>query len=122
MRNVYKNIRLMDLRYEIRDLVRSRNIEPAECVAVDWSDEYLGDALEDATKFQMASILNETLTKKLPLHEERVLRLRFWFDLDIKEIAKVIDLSQKRVRQIEAKAIRRLRELIFPLFQQEQGA
>lgn len=41
--------------------------------------------------------------------ERKVLYLRYWFDMTQKEIAVVFELSQARIHQIEARALRKMR-------------
>ena len=84
-------------------------------------DSHLGDFIEDkdATspeqhaasemlKTQLAEVL-DTLTDR----EENVLRLRFGLDADnprtLEEVGRVFGVTRERIRQIEAKALRKLR-------------
>ncbi len=61
------------------------------------------------------NVLHEDLEKalrKLPPREERVIRLRFGFDdgvpRTLEEVGQIMGVTRERIRQIEAKAIRRL--------------
>jgi len=81
----------------LRDLIEDRWIQP------------LADAMfESDVRKETAGAL-----KTLDPNEETVLRLRFGIGHDrehtLEEIAKQFDLSRERVRQIEAQALRRLR-------------
>lgn len=84
-------------------------------------DSHLGDFIEDAgatspedhasyelLKEQLESVL-DTLTDR----EENVLRLRFGLDdgrtRTLEEVGKVFGVTRERIRQIEAKALRKLR-------------
>jgi RNA polymerase primary sigma factor len=84
-------------------------------------DSHLGDFIEDADatspedhasyqllKEQLESVL-DTLTER----EENVLRLRFGLDdgrtRTLEEVGKVFGVTRERIRQIEAKALRKLR-------------
>ncbi|MFC6315034.1 RNA polymerase sigma factor RpoD [Lapidilactobacillus achengensis] len=84
-------------------------------------DSHLGDFIEDADatspedhasyellKEQLESVL-DTLTDR----EENVLRLRFGLDdgrtRTLEEVGKVFGVTRERIRQIEAKALRKLR-------------
>jgi RNA polymerase primary sigma factor len=81
----------------LRDLIEDRQLTP------------LGDAmLESEVRQETAGVL-----QTLRPNEERVLRLRFGIGCDhehtLGEIAQRFNLSRERVRQIEAGALRRLR-------------
>lgn len=65
-------------------------------------DEEIDDEMFEK-EFQR--ILKESLTER----ELAVIYLRFWEKLTLKESGKRINLSQERVRQIESKALRKLR-------------
>ena len=84
-------------------------------------DSHLGDFIEDRTvispseaamnlslKEKMAAVL-----RKLSPREERVLRMRFGFDdgnpRTLEEVGRVFAVTRERIRQIEAKALRKLR-------------
>jgi RNA polymerase primary sigma factor len=84
-------------------------------------DAHLGDFIEDkavvspseaamklSLKEKMASVL-----KKLSPREERIIRMRFGFEdgdpRTLKEVGQVFDVTRERIRQIEAKALRKLR-------------
>ena len=84
-------------------------------------DSHLGDFIEDDNapapseaasyallKEQLMEVLN-TLTER----EEKVLRLRFGLDdgraRTLEEVGKEFDVTRERIRQIEAKALRKLR-------------
>jgi len=82
----------------------------------------LGDVLEQMTipsaeKDVMASLLKDKLNlslEGLSVMEEKILRLRFGLDddtpLTLREIGLMLNLSRERIRQIEAQALRKLRE------------
>jgi RNA polymerase primary sigma factor len=84
-------------------------------------DSHLGDFIEDKTvvspseaamnlslKEKMASVL-----KKLSPREERIIRMRFGFEdgnqRTLEEVGQVFAVTRERIRQIEAKALRKLR-------------
>ena len=62
------------------------------------------DSLTDATK----EVLNG-----LTMREAKVLRMRFGIDMNtdhtLEEVGKQFDVTRERIRQIEAKALRKLR-------------
>ncbi|MDR1238750.1 MAG: RNA polymerase sigma factor RpoD [Treponema sp.] len=84
-------------------------------------DSLLGDFIEDKDVENPANLtaftlLQESLTKvlsSLPLREQEVLTMRFGLDdgysLTLEEVGLVFNVTRERIRQIEAKALRRLR-------------
>ncbi len=85
------------------------------------NDNTFGDFIEDKTStspFQAAlekdlKKLTRKLLSELTLREERVLRMRFGIDMNrdhtLEEVGEQFDVTRERVRQIEAKALRKLR-------------
>jgi RNA polymerase primary sigma factor len=84
-------------------------------------DSQLGDFVEDlntvapvdaATKQLLTELIDEVLNTLLP-REKRILQLRFGLDdgrsRTLEEVGKEYGVTRERIRQIEAKAIRRLR-------------
>ena len=63
--------------------------------------------------YQRLGTILELTSVKLPDREENVLRLRFGIDdgrtRTIEEVGKVFGVTRERIRQIEAKALRKLR-------------
>ena len=85
-------------------------------------DSHLGDFIPDenvpipveaATQTLLKEQLDEVLGT-LTEREERVLRLRFGFDdgkaRTLEEVGKEFNVTRERIRQIEAKALRKLRQ------------
>lgn len=87
----------------------------------DDEDSHLGDFIEDSTMqspIEMAT--SESLKEStrevlagLTAREAKVLRMRFGIDMNIdhtlEEVGKQFDVTRERIRQIEAKALRKLR-------------
>ena len=87
----------------------------------DEDDLHLGDFIEDATTVapidaaisaslrDLKDVLDDTLTP----HEAKVLRMRFGIEMNtehtLEEVGKQFDVTRERIRQIEAKALRKLR-------------
>lgn len=84
-------------------------------------DSHLGDFLEDtnielpldsATSESLRSATNNVLSG-LTAREAKVLRMRFGIDMNtdhtLEEVGKQFDVTRERIRQIEAKALRKLR-------------
>lgn len=81
------------------------------------NDHTLLNNCQDAIEIAENNILTEDINKVLQMlspREETVLRLRFGLDdgnpLALHEVAKIHGLSTARIRQIEQKALRRLRQ------------
>jgi RNA polymerase primary sigma factor len=84
-------------------------------------DSHLGDFIEDKesespVEYTTKSLLKEKLyeiLKDLSDREERVIRLRYGLDDNrprtLEEVGKEFDVTRERIRQIEAKAIKKLR-------------
>ena len=73
---------------------------------------------EELYRKEVSAFVKEILDV-LTTRESKVLRYRFGIDLDndfmLEEIANMYDLTRERIRQIEAKAIRKLRNPEFKL-------
>ena len=87
----------------------------------DEDGSYLGDFIEDKNAIlpidaAIQSNLRETTTRilsSLTPHEERVLRMRFGIGLNtdhtLEEVGQQFHVNRERIRQIEAKALRKLK-------------
>ncbi|MGW8272621.1 MAG: sigma-70 family RNA polymerase sigma factor [Thermodesulfovibrionales bacterium] len=77
------------------------------------SDETAVPPDDEAAKRQLTDGMI-TVLRTLPLREERVIRMRFGIGFDreytLEEVGKHLCLTRERVRQIEAKALRSLRQ------------
>jgi RNA polymerase primary sigma factor len=75
------------------------------------SDRTASDPLEILSKSQQASKINEIL-ESLSQKESKLLRLRFGIGINnsctLEEVGNLYDVTRERIRQIEAKAIRKL--------------
>lgn len=87
----------------------------------DDDDSHLGDFIEDtnsrspveaATTSSLREVTKEILDSLTP-REAKVLRMRFGIDMNtdhtLEEVGKQFDVTRERIRQIEAKALRKLR-------------
>jgi len=84
-------------------------------------DSHLGDFIEDqeveapadAAAFELLREQLEDVLHTLTLREQKVLRLRFGLDdgraRTLEEVGQVFGVTRERIRQIEAKALRKLR-------------
>jgi RNA polymerase primary sigma factor len=87
----------------------------------DEEDAHLGDFLEDKkSPGPQESVIQSDLSKQLhkvlcelALREEKVIRLRFGIrekrDHTLEEVGQKFEVTRERIRQIEAKALRKLR-------------
>ncbi len=87
----------------------------------DDEDSHLGDFIEDSNVMSPADVatfegLKEATTdvlESLTAREAKVLRMRFGIDMNtdhtLEEVGKQFDVTRERIRQIEAKALRKLR-------------
>ena len=87
----------------------------------DDEDSHLGDFIEDTnvespidntTNINLSETLRDVLAGLTP-REAKVLRMRFGIDMNtdhtLEEVGKQFDVTRERIRQIEAKALRKLR-------------
>ena len=87
----------------------------------DDDDSHLGDIIEDtkgisplySAAFSMLRDQIDTALQMLTRREEKVVRLRFGigdgFPRTLEEVGSIFNVTRERVRQIEAKALRKLR-------------
>ena len=88
----------------------------------DDDDAHLGDFIEDASTIapidaavnaSLRDVCKDVLDDTLTLREAKVLRMRFGIEMNtdhtLEEVGKQYDVTRERIRQIEAKALRKLR-------------
>ena len=88
----------------------------------DEDDLHLGDFIEDASAVapidavvnaSLRDVCKDVLDHTLTPREAKVLRMRFGIEMNtdhtLDEIGKQFDITRERIRQIEAKALRKLR-------------
>ena len=87
----------------------------------DDDDSHLGDFIEDsatlaptdAALFSSLRFITKDVLDKLTPREAKVLRMRFGIEMNtdhtLEEVGKQFDVTRERIRQIEAKALRKLR-------------
>ena len=107
---------------KVREILRvSQDPVSLETPIGEEEDSHLGDFIPDdealapadaASQSLLKQTLNETLHTLTP-REEKVLRLRFGLDdghpKTLEEVGEVFNVTRERIRQIEAKALRKLR-------------
>ncbi|MCY3887510.1 MAG: RNA polymerase sigma factor RpoD [Chloroflexi bacterium] len=113
----------MDIPSErVREIVKvSQEPVSLETPIGEEEDSHLGDFLEDATALAPADAASQQLLKEavegvlssLTLRERRVLQLRFGLEdgrsRTLEEVGREFGVTRERIRQIEAKALRKLR-------------
>jgi RNA polymerase primary sigma factor len=87
----------------------------------DDEDSHLGDFIEDqstlapaeAAMYSSLQFVTQEILDSLTPREAKVLRMRFGIEMNtdhtLEEVGKQFDVTRERIRQIEAKALRKLR-------------
>ena len=87
----------------------------------DDEDSHLGDFIEDLTTmapveaavYGSLQVATKDVLDSLTPREAKVLRMRFGIEMNtdhtLEEVGKQFDVTRERIRQIEAKALRKLR-------------
>src|SRR5210317_2314027 len=93
------------------DVMRLSTIESLNTLD-EVSPVIVNDCLEKVKRQELKEVMSTVLSSLTP-REERVLRLRFGINLNkdytLEEVGKIINVNRERVRQIEAKALRKLK-------------
>ena len=104
-----------------REIYRARDIEVPKPVREQLAnfDELLqqlgeqsGDRRHSPESHLLLQRSIEQALRRLNDREQRVVQLYYEFDLSLKEIARVLDITEARVCQINKLALRKLRELL----------
>ena len=124
----------MSMPKRMRSTLASRGVRPASTSRTvsdrlvlvvasigDDEDSHLGDFIEDTsiespieatTNLGLMETVRDVLAGLTP-REAKVLRMRFGIDMNtdhtLEEVGKQFDVTRERIRQIEAKALRKLR-------------
>ena len=108
MRRAFGDIAISDLPNPIRNLWYSRNEEPEDEEfdrLPDWMGQEPPDQAQERDLERVVAYLFTTITER----EASVLIQRYWLENTLEECGKQMNITRERVRQIEMKAIRKLR-------------
>jgi RNA polymerase sigma factor (sigma-70 family) len=109
MKRICKDQNLADLHPEIQSLWNTRKKEP-ETQVFNWGmDPWEPPDIEDMEEAQrLVAIGMENMLDR----QAAVLRMRFWGDMTLEQVAKAMNVSGERVRQLEGHGMRRMRQII----------
>ena len=89
------------------DVMRLSTIESYDTIN-DVSPVIVDNCLEELKRQNLKEVVTKILSTLTP-REERLLRLRFFYNKTLREIGLLFNVNSERVRQIEAKALRKLK-------------
>src|SRR5210317_2457546 len=89
------------------DVMRLSTIESYDTIN-DVSPVIVDNCLEECRRQNLKEVMSKVLST-LTHREERLLRLRFFYNKTLREIGEMFNVNSERVRQIEAKALRKLK-------------
>ena len=93
--------------YSKCDIMRLSTIESYDTIK-DVSPVIVDNCLEECRRQNLKEVLSKVLST-LTHREERLLRLRFFYNKTLREIGEMFNVNSERVRQIECKALRKLK-------------
>jgi len=99
---------LRDFPLEVGMLWRSRNDEPEQEV-FDRLPEWMRPQNEDRDTLIDLERVVPVVLGDMTRREQQVLWFRFWGDYSLRETGTFFDVTQERIRQIEVKALRKLK-------------
>lgn len=102
------DFRLSDYPQEVSRLWRSRDDEPTQEV-FERFPMWMNPPYEDRDTRIDLERLFPAILETLTMREQKLLWCRFWADYTLDETGMVFGVTKERIRQIEAKAIRKLK-------------
>lgn len=103
------------VRNSLTDFFRKKKDIPFDVLDQAWHN--IADTKESADKNREQQDLRSELQsalETLPPQEQEVLQLKFFGDLKTVEIARVLDMSEANVRQLQCRGLKRLRTNLTP--------
>lgn len=107
MRRALGDIAVSSLPSAIRTLWYTRHDEP-DAEEFESLPEWMQDAPEWPLRRDQERVVAYVLSTLME-REQAVLRFRIWRDYTLEEVAQVFGVTSERIRQIESKALRKLR-------------
>jgi len=108
MRRLIADKPILQYPSEVRSIwyTRNKELEPEVFERLPkWMAPEVGQGDVQSDMSRLVADAFETISPK----EAKVLRFRYWHDLTLDEIGQIFDLTRERIRQIEARALRKLR-------------
>src|SRR5210317_69081 len=96
--------RPLSSKYDVMRLSTNESLDTINEV----SPVIVDNCLEELKRQNLKEVVTKILSSLTP-REERVLRLRFFYNKTLREIGLLFNVNSERVRQIEAKALRKLK-------------
>jgi hypothetical protein len=107
-RRVSPEGRLADYHPDVGHIWRSRHNEPEQEV-FERLPKWMNPPYEDRDNTIDLKRLLPPILETLSIREQKLLWYRFWADYTLDETGEVFGLTRERIRQIEAKAVRKLK-------------
>lgn len=118
----WKTVMKNALEEKSRERVNLLRVYPYNLIPVingENDDSYLrtnaDEDYQEPKKYYSPGIMEEVMNEVLTERENKVLQMRYQWDMTLEEAGKECGVTRERIRQVEAKAIRKLR------FQQHKG-
>ncbi len=108
MRRLMVDKKMMDLPSIVRHIWYTKNVELEQQV-FDKLPKWMAPEDEKTDdRRDMNRLVSEAFETMSP-REIKILRLRYWHDLTLEEVGHIFEVTRERIRQIESKALRKLR-------------
>lgn len=108
MRRLMVDKKMMDLPSIVRHIWYTKNVELEQQVFDKLPKWMAPEDSETDSRRDMRRLIGDAF-ENLSSREAKVLRLRYWHDLTLEEVGHIFEVTRERIRQIESKALRKLR-------------
>jgi len=108
MRRLMVDKKIMDLPSIVRHIWYTKNVELEQQVFDKLPKWMAPEDTETDSRRDVKRLIGEAI-ETLSSREAKVLRLRYWHDLTLEEVGHIFEVTRERIRQIESKALRKLR-------------